>query len=232
MSRQPQRSPSQGEASTAPPREMRPSYAQRACELYGALCCYFAFVHQDFGATSELTKKGQREVLAKKAGELGRDVVRAQLACRGTDRKCGYDHDIIYGVPKLFKVLGKPQLAATCTEGSEHAHQEFKAFFKRMCSHSSKKMCDMLQFMNLHALKRHVCTEHRDLLPPTKYSEMLSGMYLVDETKKKADATKRNKLEPVGDTQKVLEWGASHGLSTPVEDVLEEVKKLSSSDNQ
>ena len=197
----------------APPQpqaEVRPTYAQRVCTWYAALCVYFAFIHTDHGDTSDLLKTKKNVELAKKSYQLAVDVVRAGLACRGTDRKCSYDHDMLYGMPKLFLQMGKPQLAAT--EGSEHAHQEFKAFFKRMCSHNSKKTCDMLQFMNLHALKRHICNEHKDMLPPTKYSEMLSGMHLVDETTRKSKKAPRDRLAPIQDTTKVLEWGALHGF--------------------
>jgi hypothetical protein len=195
-----------------PEPEVRPTYAQRVCRWFAAICVYYMFLHEDHGDTCDLDRK-KREELAKKAAELGVDLVRAGLACRGTDRKCGYDHDILYGVPKLFLVLGKPQLGAC--EGAEHAHQEFKAFFKRMCSHNSKKYCDMLQFMNLHALKRHVCNEHKDLLPPTKYSELLSGMHLVTEVRKKPKMAPRVGLTPITNTEKVLMWGAEHGLSEP-----------------
>ena len=60
----------------------------------------------------------------------------------------------------------------------------------------------------------------RNLLPPTKYSELLSGMNLIDETRRKSKNPPRNRLAPLQDTQKVLEWSAQHGLAVDNEVLL------------
>ena len=73
---------------------------------------------------------------------------------------------------KLYLILGKPG----ATEGNEHAHQESKNDFRKMCSHSSKRYCDMLQSMNLHYLRRRVIEKYSKFAPKTRESEANLGM--------------------------------------------------------
>lgn len=58
------------------------------------------------------------------AAQLGVELERAMVSCIGTKKVRTYGHEMVYGLPKLYKLLGKPYLAAT--EANESAHQEIK----------------------------------------------------------------------------------------------------------
>eukprot|EP00966_Prymnesium_polylepis_P234982 5435091-Prymnesium_polylepis.1 len=45
-------------------------------------------------------------------------------------------------------------------------------------------------------------------------------MHLIDETRRKSKSPPRNRLAPLQDTQKVLEWSAQHGLAVDNEVLL------------
>eukprot|EP00966_Prymnesium_polylepis_P334525 7389898-Prymnesium_polylepis.1 len=45
-------------------------------------------------------------------------------------------------------------------------------------------------------------------------------MHLIDETRRKSKNPPRNRLAPLQDTQKVLEWSAQHGLAVDNEVLL------------
>ena len=57
----------------------------------------------------------------------------------------------------LYMLLGKPYLGAT--EGNERAHVLMKKYFHTMCSHSNKRIGDVLQMMNLLHLRDWVSKE-------------------------------------------------------------------------
>jgi hypothetical protein len=81
---------------------------------------------------------------------------------------------IVRAHSSLYIALGKPYLAST--EGNEHCHQEMKKFFHTMCSHNSKKNPDVLQYMNLHAARRTLNSEHIDELPRGTRTNAHTGM--------------------------------------------------------
>ena len=56
--------PDQPEPAAEP--EMRPTYAQRVCSWFAALCIYYAFLHTDHGDTADLMKTKKNEKLAEK----------------------------------------------------------------------------------------------------------------------------------------------------------------------
>ena len=80
----------------------------------------------------------------------------------------------------LYLTLGKPYLAAT--EGNEHAHQELKKYFRKLCSHSNKTTCDMLQFLNLHCIKHLMVIDHGDEMQRTKEMARRLGKKTHSET--------------------------------------------------
>ena len=100
-------------------------------------------------------------------------MVQAVVDVCGTEARWTYLHDIVYGLQKLYLILGKPYLGAT--EGNEHAHQEMKKDFAMMCSHSNQSVGDVLQLMNRHYLRHRCFQQHGLYAPPTKESEGLMG---------------------------------------------------------
>ena len=143
--------------------------------MFYALCTHWEPTHADHGDASDISQDKRKE-LGLEAAELGIEVERAMLACMGVDKQRTYAHDIMYGLPKLYRLLGKPYLGAT--EGNEHAHQEMKTYFRQMCSHSDQNKCDCLQFLNLHTLNRIAV---RDLIvhaAQNKYVQSMSGAML------------------------------------------------------
>ena len=153
----------------------RPTYLQRVCMMFYALCTHWELTHADHGDASDMSMEKRKE-LGLEAAELGKEVERAMLACMGVDKQRTYAHDIMYGLPKLYRLLGKPYLGAT--EGNEHAHQEMKTYFRQMCSHSDKNKCDCLQFMNLHTLNRIAVRDLIQHAPQNKYVQSMSGVSL------------------------------------------------------
>ena len=143
--------------------------------MFYALCTHWELTHADYGDASDMSQDKRKE-LGLEAAELGKEVERAMLACMGVDKQRTYAHDIMYGLPKLYRLLGKPYLGAT--EGNEHAHQEMKTYFRQMCSHSDKNKCDCLQFMNLHTLNRIAVRDLIQHAPQNKYVQSMSGVSL------------------------------------------------------
>ena len=104
-----------------------------------------------------------REKNAREASKLALDMVRAVVAVCGESVKQTYLHDAFYGMATLYMILGKPYLGAT--EGNERAHQQMKFYFHKMCSHSNRKVGDVLQTMNL----MHLGSTPIEATPPDKH---------------------------------------------------------------
>ena len=100
---------------------------ERVAYMFLALCEHWTFTHQNQLASSNLNAEYRRQ-RGLVAAKLGVEVQRAMLNCIGTKTERTYGHDMVYGLPKLYKLVGKPYLGAT--EGNESAHQEVKKFFK------------------------------------------------------------------------------------------------------
>jgi hypothetical protein len=159
-------------------------YSHRCADMFLALSAHYMFSHSVNERLSGDIDASERAELARKAYTLGCDVVQAVVDVCGTELRQTYLHDIVYGLQKLFIVLGKPYLAAT--EGNEHAHCEMKKDFHMMCSHSNKSYCNMHQLMDHHFLRRSVNAKHGDFAKPTRQSESYLGMDLgVSEGKRK-----------------------------------------------
>ena len=75
----------------------------------GALCTHWEPTHADHGDASDISQDKRKE-LGLEAAELGIEVERAMLACMGVDKQRTYAHDIMYGLPKLYRLLGKPYI--------------------------------------------------------------------------------------------------------------------------
>ena len=92
------------------------------------------------------------------------------LALIGTHRRRTYAHDLVYGLHKLYKLFGKPWNAAC--EGSEHAHQEIKAFYADMVCHSGKHgHSDAYEILRLRLVKSQILSDFASgILPHSKYA--------------------------------------------------------------
>jgi hypothetical protein len=140
----------------------------------------FLALSEHYRMTHEMNKRKastigavERERLARRAYDVGCDVVQAVVDVCGTEARWTYLHDIVYGMQKLYLILGKPYLGAT--EGNEHAHQDMKKDFHMMCSHSNKSSGDMLQSMNLAFLRNAIVEQNWAFGPPTKETEGMFG---------------------------------------------------------
>jgi len=153
-----------------------PTYREKVVVMFLSLSAHWLFTHSVNERKSSEILPAERTELAREAYTLGVDVVQAVVAVCGDEARQTYLHDIVYGLQKLFLILGKPYLGAT--EGNEHAHQEMKKDFHAMCSHSNKAAGSMLQLMNLHYLRRNVYSRHATFAPPTKESESTLAMDL------------------------------------------------------
>ena len=146
-----------------------PSFRVKVVTMFLALSAHYQFVHDVNTKRSRDILRPERERNAREAYMLGCCVVRAVVAVAGGEARQTYLHDMVYGLQKLYLVLGKPYLGAT--EGNEHAHQEMKKDFRMMCSHSNKRLGDMLQLMNCSHLRRHVIATGGQFAPRTRETE-------------------------------------------------------------
>ena len=138
--------------------------------MFLGMSAHYRFTHEINKRKSSSILPSERQALAKEAYELGCDVVQAVCDVCGTELRQTYLHDIVYGLQKLFILLGKPYLGAT--EGNEHAHQEMKQDYHHLCNRGGKrKVSDMLQLMNLSHLRREVYRQYGKFAPPTRESE-------------------------------------------------------------
>ena len=149
------------------------TYATRVSVMFHALLELWTFTHQHQLDTS-LIVGDLRHKRAWVAGKLGRAVEEAMLECMGTKRRRTYGHDTVYGIPHLYMLLGKPYLGAT--EGNEHAHQDMKKYFKKMSSHSSRRLPDVQQTQKLMLQKQQVCTAMACSIKRTAKTQMYTGM--------------------------------------------------------
>ena len=167
------------------------SYKEKVVTMFLSLSTHWLFAHSVNIRDASTILRPEREQLARKAYDLGCDVVQAVCAVCGDEQRQTYLHDIAYGLQKLFLILGKPYLAAT--EGNESAHQEMKRDFHQMCSHSNQRAGSMLQLMRLHRLRKVAFKKFAEFSPPTKESEAHLGMDLgvraPKRTKKDADSS-------------------------------------------
>ncbi len=141
--------------------------------MWLAISELWTFTHQNDLKSSEI-HTDLRAARAREAAALGLETETAILACIGTKRKRTYAHDMVYGLPKLYMLFGKPYLSAT--EGNESAHQQMKVMFKTMCSKSSKKNPAVLQCMNLMSEHRLLVDEARSELPRQKRTQSMTGL--------------------------------------------------------
>ena len=144
--------------------------------MFIALSTHYVFAHSVNARDASTIGSAERGDLAKQAYEKGSETVRAVLAVCGGDYRQTYLHDMVYGLQKLFLLLGKPYLG--CTEGNESAHCEMKKDFHCMVCHSNKKYGNVLQGMRLHHLRKATFTMGSEFAPPTKESEAGLGMDL------------------------------------------------------
>ena len=167
------------------------SYREKVVTMFLSLSAHWLFTHSVNDRDAREILRPEREKLARKAYDFGCDVVQAVCAVCGDEARQTYLHDIVYGLQKLFLILGKPYLGAT--EGNEAAHQEMKKDFHQMCCHSNRRAGSMLQLMRLHHLRKVAFQRHARFAPPTRESEGALGMDLglnpSKRTKKQHDAS-------------------------------------------
>ena len=131
---------------------------------------------------------------ADRAVELAIASQRATLALVGSHRRRTYAHDLVYGQHLLYRLVGKPWNAAT--EGGEHAHQDFKAYFKNMVHHTVRGQSDCYQMMRQRLVGKS--TKQRlgpSLLPCSNYAAMRCGAVIGKEENRTKRALKRNPVK-------------------------------------
>ena len=154
---------------------------------------HYGFTHMHNALDTDKLDPATRKRLAEQAAHLGVACTRAKVACIGTGKRSTYSHDIVYGPPMLYMVLGKPYLAAT--EGNEHAHQEVKKWFKKMTCHSDKSTCDMLQYLNLSCIKHLLVEQDGDIMPHTKEMQRRLGKKTASQDDSEPPACKKCKQD-------------------------------------
>ena len=163
------------------------SYRDKVATMFLSLSAHWLFTHSVNDRDAQEILQPEREKLARKAYDFGCDVVQAVCAVCGDEARQTYLHDIVYGLQKLFLILGKPYLGAT--EGNEAAHQEMKKDYHQMCCHSNRRAGSMLQLMRLHHLRKVAFKRHARFAPPTRESEGALGMDLGLKTSKRVKKT-------------------------------------------
>ena len=124
------------------------------------------------------------------------------LSVIGTKRRRTYGHYMVYGLPKLYEVLGKPYLGAC--EHNEHAHQEMKVMFRHMSSKSSKKRSACLQVLDMMVSKRILVDANAARLPRTKYTAMRTGLSTEAKYKARGQKCSDDTMEDVKENLGVL----------------------------
>ena len=152
------------------------TYKAKVLGMFLATSAHWMFIHSVNSRDAKDIWRAEREELARRAYNIGCEVVRAVVAVCGDEQRQTYLHDMAYGMQKLFLILGKPYLGAT--EGNEHAHQEMKKDFKTMCCHSNSRAGSMLQLMELSHLRRQVFRTGAQFAPRTIQSQAVLGMDL------------------------------------------------------
>ena len=82
------------------------TYEQRVTWMFLTQTEMWTFTHQHQMSSSSMDADFRRR-RAEVAAQLGLEVERAMLACIGTKRRRTYGHDTVYGLPKLYMLLGK-----------------------------------------------------------------------------------------------------------------------------
>ena len=158
-------------------------YEERVAWMFVVMQQHFIYTRQHELASSGIDQD-YRKARAMEAHRLGLEVERAMLCVIGTKRRRTYGHDIVYGLPGLYMLLGKPYLGAC--EGNEHAHQEMKYMFRHMSSKNSKTRSACLQTLDLMVVKRLLIEKNAAFLPRTKYTGMRTGLSMEAGHKRKA----------------------------------------------
>ena len=180
-------------ASAGVGKQSAPTYTQRVCAMVLTFMTHYGFTHMHNALDTDKLDPATRKRLAEQAAHLGVACTRAKVACIGTGKRSTYSHDIVYGPPMLYMVLGKPYLAAT--EGNEHAHQEVKKWFKKMTCHSDKSTCDMLQYLNLSCIKHLLVEQDGDIMPHTKEMQRRLGKKTASQDDSEPPACKKCKQD-------------------------------------
>ena len=181
------------------------TYKAKVVVMFLAMSAHWKFTHSVNTRDASGIDKAERVELAKKAYSFGCDVVQAVVAVCGDEARQTYLHDMVYGLQKLFIILGKPYLGAT--EGNEHAHQEMKKDFHTMCCHSNCRAGSMLQLMELSHLRRVTFCKGAKFAPPTRQSEAALGMELGVRDSKR---TKKNSDDAIAVQDVLLRGLLSH----------------------
>ena len=148
-------------------------YEERVAWMFITLQEHFLYTHQHQLSSSGIDQ-AYRKQRALEEHRLGLEVERAMLSVIGTKRRRTYGHDMVYGLPGLYMLLGKPYLGAC--EHNEHAHHEMKHFFRHMSSKSCKTRSACLQVLDMMVSKRILVDANASLLPRTKYTQMRTGL--------------------------------------------------------
>ena len=177
------------------------TYGERVVWMLIAQIEFYQFTHQHQHMSSTLTPTYRKE-RALQAHALALEVERSMLSVIGTKRRRTYGHDMVYGLPKLYEVLGKPYLGAC--EHNEHAHQEMKVMFRHMSSKSSKKRSACLQVLDMMVSKRILVDANAARLPRTKYTAMRTGLSTEAKYKARGQKCSDDTMEDVKENLGVL----------------------------
>ena len=197
-----------------------PTYTERVITMFFALACLWQHAHQDLGDVKDY-RAGQRAELAEEAASLTKDVEKAMTACIGHRHSRSYAHDTLYvrhgqalhATRQALLGIYRGQRARSPRDEGERRSRcgaisvgthlctgRCQVMFRTMCSHSNRNVADVLQFMNLHTLKRIAVRDLLVLAKDTQYTARLSGAQFerlkTGRTVKHSDAsveeTKRN----------------------------------------
>ena len=149
------------------------THREKVIVMFLSISHLYCFVHDDAKTKASEISVSERLWKAKKASEYGRGMAQAVINLCGNDVRQTYLHDAAYGPATLYTVLGKPYLGST--EGNESAHQVMKKYFKTMTSHSSKRIGDALQLMNLLHLRDMAIKRYSAFAGPTSQSERMGA---------------------------------------------------------
>ena len=149
----------------------RLTYRQRVGAAFVAFICFYDHIHRGHAKKASALDKAERCALADRAVSLAVELQRAMICLIGTHRRRTYAHDLVYGLHQLYRLFAKPWNCAC--EGSEHAHQELKAFYANMVCHSDKRdsHSDAYEILRLRLVKSQLLNDFGgSLLPHSKYA--------------------------------------------------------------
>lgn len=163
--------PAGGAAAAAAQAATRLTYRQRVAAAFISFLCFYDHIHRGHTKKASALDDQERSALADTAVCLAVELQRAVLCLIGTHRRRTYAHDLVYGLHRLYKLFSKPWNAAC--EGSEHAHQEIKAFYANMVCHSDKRVghSDAYEILRLRIVKSQILADFGgDILPHSAYA--------------------------------------------------------------